>query len=50
MREYLEMEFSELRTTLPFEFDLEAIIDDWVILNLNFGSLLLLMRLITESF
>lgn len=24
------MEFSELKTTLPFEFDLESIIDDWV--------------------
>jgi 5'-3' exoribonuclease 1 len=30
MREYLEMEFSPLKEKLPFPFDLEAIIDDWV--------------------
>lgn len=30
LREYLEMEFSSLKETLPFEFNLENIIDDWV--------------------
>ena len=30
MREYLEMEFSSLKKSLPFGFDLEAVIDDWV--------------------
>lgn len=30
MREYLEMEFSELKEKLPFPFNLENIIDDWV--------------------
>lgn len=29
MREYLEMEFADLKATLPFEFNLECIIDDW---------------------
>lgn len=30
MRDYLGLEFQELKETLPFEFDLESIIDDWV--------------------
>jgi hypothetical protein len=30
MREYLELEFGALRTTLSFPFDIEKIIDDWV--------------------
>jgi 5'-3' exoribonuclease 1 len=30
MREYLELEFGVLKTTLPFPFDIEKIIDDWV--------------------
>ena len=29
-REYLGYEFSDLQKTLPFPFDLERIIDDWV--------------------
>lgn len=33
MRDYLGLEFQELKETLPFEFDLECIIDDWVILS-----------------
>lgn len=30
MREYLDLEFQALKTTLPFEYNLENIIDDWV--------------------
>lgn len=30
MRDYLELEFQDLKKTLPFKFDLESIIDDWV--------------------
>lgn len=30
MREYLELEFHSLKDTLPFSFDIEKIIDDWV--------------------
>lgn len=30
MRDYLGLEFQELKETLPFEYDLESIIDDWV--------------------
>ena len=29
-REYLEYEFSDLKNTLKFPFDLERVIDDWV--------------------
>jgi len=30
MRDYLGLEFQELKETLPFEYNLESIIDDWV--------------------
>lgn len=30
MRDYLGLEFNDLKKTLSFEFDLESIIDDWV--------------------
>lgn len=30
MREYLELEFFSVKEKLPFKFDLENIIDDWV--------------------
>lgn len=33
MRDYLELEFQELKETLPFKYDLESIIDDWVNTN-----------------
>lgn len=36
MRDYLGLEFQELKNTLPFEFDLECIIDDWVIFLSNY--------------
>ncbi|XP_050302110.1 5'-3' exoribonuclease 1 [Anthonomus grandis grandis] len=39
MREYLEMEFSPLKDKLTkFEFDLENIIDDWVLMGFLVGN------------
>lgn len=38
LREYLELEFSELRDKLPFAFDLERIIDDYILLHLFVGN------------
>ena len=38
LREYLELEFSHLRKTLPFSFDLEKIIDDYILLHLFVGN------------
>ncbi|CAG0917946.1 unnamed protein product [Notodromas monacha] len=38
MREYLDMEFSELKGTLPFEYDLERIIDDWIFMGFLVGN------------
>ncbi|XP_043213031.1 5'-3' exoribonuclease 1-like, partial [Amphibalanus amphitrite] len=37
-REYLGYEFSELEKELPFKFDLERIIDDWVMLGFLVGN------------
>lgn len=33
MRDYLGLEFKDLKETLPFDYDLESIIDDWVTFN-----------------
>lgn len=30
MRDYLALEFNDIKETLPFDYDLESIIDDWV--------------------
>jgi 5'-3' exoribonuclease 1 len=30
LREYLDLEFTPLKSLLPFPYDLERIIDDWV--------------------
>lgn len=38
LREYLELEFTELRTTLPFEYDLERIIDDFILMAFFVGN------------
>ncbi|CAG8484022.1 3337_t:CDS:10 [Funneliformis caledonium] len=38
MREYLDLEFGVLRDNLPFEYDLERIIDDFVLLALFVGN------------
>ncbi len=39
LREYLEHEFAELRSASPpFKFDLEKIIDDWIMLGFLVGN------------
>ncbi|KHJ96921.1 XRN 5'-3' exonuclease [Oesophagostomum dentatum] len=38
LREYLAWEFHPLRTTLPFPFDVERIIDDWVLMGFLVGN------------
>lgn len=40
-REYLDLEFSSLKTAsppLPFEYNLERIIDDFILLNIFVGN------------
>ncbi|KAE8221479.1 hypothetical protein CF319_g5174 [Tilletia indica] len=37
-REYLELEFQDLKSVLPFKFDLERIIDDFILLNIFVGN------------
>lgn len=36
MREYLELEFEPIRESLSFPFDIEKIIDDWVLFFVTF--------------
>ncbi|KAK3846807.1 MAG: XRN 5'-3' exonuclease N-terminus-domain-containing protein [Linnemannia gamsii] len=38
LREYLDMEFNTLQDTLPFPYDLERIIDDFVLMCLFIGN------------
>ncbi len=38
LREYLDHEFESLRSLLPFAYDLEAIIDDWILLGFLVGN------------
>jgi 5'-3' exoribonuclease 1 len=38
MREYLELEFSPIKSKLSFEFDVENIIDDWILLTFLIGN------------
>lgn len=38
MREYLEMEFNALKDCLTFKFDIEKIIDDWVLMGFLVGN------------
>eukprot|EP00095_Tigriopus_kingsejongensis_P010572 maker-scaffold1137_size60140-snap-gene-0.17 protein:Tk10572 transcript:maker-scaffold1137_size60140-snap-gene-0.17-mRNA-1 annotation:"5 -3 exoribonuclease 1" len=38
LREYLDHEFSDMRDQLPFEYDIESIIDDWVLLGFLVGN------------
>ncbi|KAI9319772.1 XRN 5'-3' exonuclease N-terminus-domain-containing protein [Dichotomocladium elegans] len=38
LREYLNLEFISLKDTLPFEYDLERIIDDFILLALFVGN------------
>ncbi|MPC31401.1 5'-3' exoribonuclease 1 [Portunus trituberculatus] len=38
MREYINYEFHDLRCALPFPYDLESIIDDWVLMGFLVGN------------
>ena len=38
LREYLELEFTSLREVLPFKYDLENIIDDYILLHIFVGN------------
>lgn len=49
MRDYLGLEFNELKDTLPFEFDLESIIDDWVILSFYEYILIIILYFIGKG-
>ncbi|XP_032239667.2 5'-3' exoribonuclease 1 isoform X2 [Nematostella vectensis] len=37
-REYLDWEFHPLKDSLPFEYDLERIIDDWILMGFLVGN------------
>ncbi|SNX82446.1 probable KEM1 - multifunctional nuclease [Melanopsichium pennsylvanicum] len=37
-REYLDLEFQDLRSTLPFPYEFERIIDDFILLNIFVGN------------
>lgn len=34
----MDHEFSDIRPSLPFEYDLESIIDDWILLGFLVGN------------
>jgi 5'-3' exoribonuclease 1 len=38
MREYLDLEFREVEADLPFDYNLERIIDDFVLLAVFIGN------------
>ncbi|EFO19268.2 hypothetical protein LOAG_09226 [Loa loa] len=38
LREYLSWEFHSLKEKLPFEYDLESVIDDWVLMGFLVGN------------
>ncbi len=38
LREYLDLEFSSISEELPFEYDLERIIDDFILLSVFVGN------------
>ncbi|CAH8483446.1 unnamed protein product [Heterobilharzia americana] len=38
LREYIDLEFTELKKTLPFPYDLERIIDDWIFMAFLLGN------------
>lgn len=38
LRDYLDHEFSSLKTKLPFRYDLERVIDDWVLMGFLVGN------------
>ncbi|KAJ8732975.1 hypothetical protein PYW07_015574 [Mythimna separata] len=38
LREYLEQEFISIKGTLPFQYDIEKIVDDWVLMGFLVGN------------
>lgn len=38
LREYLELEFIELKASLSFDYDMEKIIDDWIFMCFMVGN------------
>lgn len=38
LREYLELEFSNIKNSLKFKFDIERIIDDWIFMGFLVGN------------
>lgn len=38
MREYLDLEFHEIQATLPFDYNLERVIDDFILLAVFVGN------------
>lgn len=38
LREYLEQEFISIKDGLPFQYDLEKIVDDWVLMGFLVGN------------
>ncbi|XP_053603077.1 5'-3' exoribonuclease 1 isoform X2 [Plodia interpunctella] len=38
LREYLEQEFISIKDKLPFEYDIEKIVDDWVLMGFLVGN------------
>jgi len=47
MRDYLGLEFQDLKENIPFEYDLESIIDDWV--NFLILSLVIILVLLFRN-
>jgi 5'-3' exoribonuclease 1 len=38
MREYLDLEFSDIKHVIPFDYDLERVIDDFILLAVFVGN------------
>ena len=38
LREYLEQEFIAIKGNLPFQYDIEKIVDDWVLMGFLVGN------------
>lgn len=38
LREYLALEFNDVKDSLPFAYDMEKVIDDWVLMGFLIGN------------
>lgn len=38
LREYLEQEFISIKDNLPFKYDIEKVVDDWVLMGFLVGN------------